>query len=144
MSYTHGQKVMDIGVPGTPLSFTTAGPTIVGTTTCPVGNKPVVVQEIGVTISTAITVTDAVASLLWRPNVASATDEVDLGQITLPVGTPIGTVVRKKVTPQKVGPGGYFVLNVTTAATAGAGYGHVLASDTNEALDNSSFAVESP
>lgn len=143
MSYVHGKESRLIGVPGTPLSFTTASPTIVGGTTCPVGPDPVHVHEIAVTISTSPTVTAAVADLLWRPNTASATDQINLGTITLPVGAAIGSVVKKKIAPTKVGPGGYFVLNVTTAATAGAGYGHALTTPTTENIDNASLAVES-
>jgi hypothetical protein len=139
--YTYTNDKRMIGVPGTPLSL--AAVAVVGGSSCPIGTRPTTIAEFGVTVTTAITVTAVIASLLWRPDPASATGQVDLGAVTIPVSTPIGTVVRKKITPKKVGPGGFLVLSVTQAATTGAGYGHVIEHETSDAPENMSNFVES-
>lgn len=140
--YTHGTQHLVIGVPGTPVALT--GVAVVGGSTCPVGSRPIDVREIGIQVAVAITVTAVIAQVIWRPDPASATGQVVLGTITVPVGTPIGTVVRKRVQPGvKFGPGGYFVLNVTQAATAGTGYGSIQATEANESAGNVATALES-
>lgn len=140
--YTHGTQNLTIGVPGTPASFT--GVAVVGGSSCPVGSRPIDVREIGLQVAVAPTVTATIAQIVWRPDPGSATGQVVLGTITVPIGTPIGTVVRKRVQPGvKFGPGGYFVINVTQASTAGSGYGSIQATEANEAAGNVATALES-
>ena len=84
-----------------------------------------------------------IAQLIWRPDPASATGQIILGTITVPVGTGIGSVCRKRVAPTKVGAGGYLVLNVTQAATAGTGYVQTLASEESDTPSPGGLVVES-
>lgn len=139
--YTHSNQRLTIGVPGTPLVLSAIA--VVGGTTCPIGSRPVWAREFSITVTTSPTVTPVIARLLWRPNVASATDQIVLETITVPVGTAIGTVVRKLFDPTKVGPGGFFVVDVTQQATAGNGYGGVIVAENNDAAANSSTVLES-
>lgn len=140
--YTHGQRQLQIGVPGTPLSF--AAVAVVGANTCLPLFRPVEIQGIAVTITTAVTVTSAVAQVLYRPTPGSSTGQVVLGTITLPVtGSAIGKQYYKRLTPYKALPGGEIVLNVTTAATAGAGIAGLLVNETTEAFGNVTNMIES-
>jgi hypothetical protein len=98
--------------------------------------RPVDVIAVAITITTAITVTDAIAAVKYRPTPGSASGEVVLGTITLPVsGSAIGKQYYKRLTPYKALPGGELVLDVTQAATAGAGIAGLL---TNENTDHPS------
>lgn len=129
--YTDSQRAMMIGVPGTPLSFATTG--IKGANTCLPLFRPVEIIGIAITITTAITVTDAIMTVKYRPTPGSATAEVTLGSVTLPVtGSAIGKQYYKRLTPYKALPGGEIVLDVSQAATAGAGIAGVLANETTE------------
>lgn len=133
--YNHGNRFEVIGVPGTPTSFATTG--IKGANTCLPIIRPLSVEAVAVTITTAITVTAAIATLKYRPTPGSATGEVSLGTITLPVtGSAIGQQYYKRITPFKANPGGELVLDVTQAATAGAGVAGVVVSETTEIPGN--------
>jgi hypothetical protein len=140
--YSHGQRPEIIGVPGTPTSFTTTG--IKGANTCLPIYRPWLITGVAVTITTAITVTSAIATVKYRPTPGSATGEVSLGTITLPVtGSAIGKQYWKKLTPYRALPGGELVLDVTQAATAGAGVVGLICGETTEIPGNVTNMVES-
>lgn len=139
--YTHSNQRLLIGVPGTPLSF--AAVAVVGTNTCPIGGRPFDIREFAITVATAITVTAVIAQLIWRPDPGSATGQVVLGTITVPTTAVIGQVIRKRITPTKVGAGGYLVLSVTQAATAGTGYVNVIATEQGDPPNVGGLVVES-
>lgn len=140
--YTHGQRQLTIGVPGTPIPTQT--PAIKGASTCPVLMRPVEVQAICALITTAMTVTAAVIDIKYRPIPGSASGEVVLGRLTLPVsGSTIGDLVYKKVAPVKCGPGGEIVADLVTASTAGAAIFGVVANETTEHPSNSAIMKES-
>ena len=133
--YTDSQRAMMIGVPGTPISFASTG--IKGASTCLPIMRPVNVQALAITITTAITVTDAIMTLKYRPTPGSASGEVALGTMTLPVtGSAIGKQYYKKLASYKALPGGEIVLDVTQAGTAGAGIGGVLTDEVTEPPGN--------
>lgn len=140
--YTHGDRYEGIGVPGTPTSFATTG--IKGANTCLPIFRPIEIKGAAVTITTAITVTDAIMTFKYRPTPGSATGEVALGTMTLPVtGSAIGKQWWKKFTPFKANPGGEIVIDVTQAATAGAGVAGVLVHEVTEAPGNVANMVAS-
>ena len=85
------------------------------------GIRPMIVRSASVTVNTAITVTAVVLNIKRRPTPGSATGEVSIGTLTIPVSTAIGKSVYKKGFAVKVSPGEEVVFDCTTAATAGAG-----------------------
>jgi len=119
MSYDHGQRGIMIGVPGTPVPTQT--PAIKAANTCFIFGRPIDVSFLCATITTAMTVTAAVVDFIYRPTPGSATGQVVLGRLTLPVtGSTIGHQVYKKITPVRCNPGGELVIELITASTAGA------------------------
>lgn len=139
--YTHSNQRLTIGVPGTPLALN--GVAVVGGSTCQIGSRPFDIREISITTATAITVTAVIAQVIWRPDPASATGQVVLGTITVPVSAVVGQVIRKRITPTKVGAGGYLVLNVTQAATAGTGYAQVIGTESSDTPSPGGLVTES-
>jgi len=85
-----------------------------------VGYKGIRVKAIWATIITAPTVTNVVASFKYRPTPGSATGEVVIGTLTLPVAAAIGKQYYKKLFDYLALPGGELVVDITTASTAGA------------------------
>lgn len=129
--YTDSQRAMMIGVPGTPIP--TQGTGIKGASSCVPIMRPFEVIAVAATITTAMTVTDAILSVKYRPTPGSATAEVVLGTITLPVtGSAIGKQYYKRLTPFKCLPGGEVVLDLTQASTAGAASFGVLTNEITE------------
>lgn len=131
MSYTHSQRALSIGVPGTPIPTQT--PAVKGASTCFIYMRPVEVIALVATITVAMTVTPAVVAFKYRPTPGSATGEVTLGTLTLPVtGSTIGHQIYKKVAAVECNPGGEIVIELTTASTAGAAAFGVLTNETTE------------
>lgn len=134
MSYTHGQRGLAIGVPGTPIPTQT--PAIKGASTCFIYGRPVEVNMLVATVTVQMTVTAAVIDFIYRPIPGSATNQVVLGRITIPTASIIGTQIFKKVTGVECNPGGEIVIELITAATAGAAAFGVVASETTEHTGN--------
>ena len=86
-----------------------------------VGPNPVRITGIACVITTAMTVTNAILAITQRPTPGSASGEVTLATITLPVtGSAIGDCVYKRIDPVTVPAGSEITLTLTQASTAGA------------------------
>ena len=84
------------------------------------GLVPIKVRAVAVIVTTQATVTPPVITLKRRPTAGSASGEVSGGTVTLPTARVAGDVVYKKGFDITVSPGENFVLDCTTAGTAGA------------------------
>lgn len=84
-----------------------------------VGYQPINIRALWATIVVAPTVTAVVANFKFRPTPGSASGEVSLGTLTLPISAPIGNQYYKKIPEYKALPGGELVVDITTASTAG-------------------------
>jgi len=98
---------------------TTATGVIAGTRWYPPFH-PVTVQEFSAQITTSPTVTATILALKRRPTPGSATGEVIILTLTLPVAAVIGNVYYKRGGDTKISPGDELVVDVTQASTAGA------------------------
>lgn len=83
------------------------------------GLTPVIVRGIYAIVTVAPTVTAPVINVKRRPTPGSATGEVSIGTLTIPVATAIGKCVYKVGFDTKIYPGEELVFDVTTAGTAG-------------------------
>lgn len=139
--YTHGQRFLGIGVPGTPIPAQT--PAIKGASTCFMFGRPVEVSIICATVTVQMTVTAAVIDFIYRPIPGATTNQVVLGRITIPTAATIGQQIYKKVNPVECNPGGEIVIELITAATAGAAAFGVLVGETAETPGNMTAMVAS-
>lgn len=89
-----------------------------GALTC---TGPVTALRLCVLVTTAVTGTAAVLALDRRVTYGSDTGRVEIGRITLPVGTAIGKVVWKELEPMDLDMGDQMVWELITASTAGGG-----------------------
>lgn len=80
---------------------------------------PATVLRITALVTLAPTATAAVVALDRRVTAGSDTGRVELGRITIPVGTAAGKVVYKDIEPVDVDMGDQLVLELVTASTAG-------------------------
>jgi hypothetical protein len=81
---------------------------------------PMTVMRIAALVTLAPTVTAGVVSLDRRVLAGSDTGRVELGQMTIPVGTAAGKVVYKDIDPVDLDMGDQLVFELLTASTAGA------------------------
>lgn len=81
--------------------------------------QPFIVRAIAACIVVVPTVTAPVLNFKRRPTPGSATGEVSIGTLTLPLTSVIGQVYYKKGFSTKLFPGEECVCDVTTASTAG-------------------------
>jgi hypothetical protein len=88
-----------------------------GTLTC---LGPITVLRLNALVTTAPTSTAAVIALDRRVTYASDTGRVEVGRITIPIGTAIGKVVWKELDPTDIDIGDQLVWELVTASTAGA------------------------
>jgi hypothetical protein len=79
------------------------------------------IRQFNFYVTTAPTVTAPVIVLYKRTAVGITSGQVALATITIPVGTPAGSIVYKLLDSSDVLPGQALASVVTTAATAGAG-----------------------
>lgn len=84
-----------------------------------VGYQPLNVRALWATVVVTPTVTAVILNYKFRPTPGSATGEVSLGTLTLPVGAAIGNQYYKKIQEFKALPGGEIVVDMTQASTAG-------------------------
>lgn len=103
--------------------------------------QPITVYEIGVFITTACTVTSPVVDFDKRITAGSDTGRVDkgVGTMTFPAvaSCAISKVARKVLTtPVDLNPGDEVSVQVTTAATAGAGIPYLLFRPRDEVAAN--------
>lgn len=118
MSYDQQKdQIAMLGGIGTPI-ITTTGP--IAVTRYYVPFYPVYVTEFTAMIVTSPTVTPAILALKRRPTPGSATGEVIIGTLTLPVAAVIGNVYYKRGLRTKCFPGDEIVIDMTQVATAGA------------------------
>lgn len=84
---------------------------------------PITVTRVGFIVSTLVDGAPVV-KFDKRPNVGSDTDrgDGDVGELTVPDTTAVGVMVTRDVTPVDLEPGDEVVPQVTSAATAGAGF----------------------
>jgi len=101
------------------------------------------VSRIQVLVTVAPTVTAPVVTFRKRPTVGSATGQSSLGTITIPVGTAIGTVVYKDISPSQFQPGDELLPDVTTAATVGSGIPSFVAHERPEYKANQTHLLAS-
>lgn len=141
--YTHGQRAIQmIADPATPLPTQT--PAVKTAAQAYVIGRPVQIEMLCATITTAITVTAAILQLLYRPTPGSATGQTIVGSITCPVtGSAIGQQIYKKIAPFEANPGGQLVWELTQASTAGAVIPGILVSETSELPGNVAAMVAS-
>jgi hypothetical protein len=85
------------------------------------GLVPMKLRSIAVVVTTQMTVTPPVLTPKFRPTAGSAAGEVNQATLTVPLARVPGEVVYKKNYDLTIAPGQNLVLEVTTAATAGAG-----------------------
>jgi hypothetical protein len=81
---------------------------------------PVTVLRFGCLVTTATTGVAAVVALDKRVTYGSDTGRVELGRITVPIGTAVGKTVYKDVMAD-IAPGEQLVVELVTASTAGGG-----------------------
>jgi hypothetical protein len=81
---------------------------------------PVTALRINALVTVAPTATAAVVALDRRITYGSDTGRVEIGRLTIPIGTAIGKVVWKELDPTDFDIGDQMVLELITASTAGA------------------------
>lgn len=101
------------------------------------------VSRIQVLVVVAPTVTAPVVTFRKRPTVASSVGQSSLGTITIPVGTAIGTVVYKNISPVQFQPGDELLPDVTTGCTVGSGIASFVAHERNDSPANQSHLLAS-
>lgn len=101
------------------------------------------VARLQVLVVVAPTVTAPVITFRKRPTVASSVGQSSLGTITIPVGTAIGTVVYKDISPVNMQPGDEIAPDVTTAATAGTGIPAFVLNERTDTAANQSHMLAS-
>ena len=84
--------------------------------------NPTKVLSMAVTITTATTVAAAVLALDWRPTYGSNTGRLERKTLTIPIGTAVGKVVFSTPINAMFMPGEQLMIELITAATAGAGH----------------------
>lgn len=120
MAYTHQNLDTWLTAVTGALTTSVVDPLVTGMTNFRPGYQPIVVNAIYAVIVTSPTVTAAVLTFKFRPTIGSATGEVVIGTLTLPVAAVIGNMYYKKVDNTKCSATGEVVVSVTTASTAGA------------------------
>lgn len=80
---------------------------------------PMTVHRIAALVTVAPTVTDAIWALDRRVLTGSDTGRVELGRITIPVGTAVGKVVYKEIGQADLDMGDSLIFELIQASTAG-------------------------
>lgn len=130
--YTDGQRAIQmIADPATPLPTQT--PAVKTAAQAFVLMRPMQIEALCATITTAMTVTAGIMQLLHRPTPGSASGQTVVGTLTFPVaGSAIGQQVYKKIAPFRAMPGAQLIWELTQASTAGAVIPGILVSETTE------------
>jgi hypothetical protein len=101
------------------------------------------IRQVAFLVTTAPTTTAPVIVLKKYPVAGSSAGAVSLATLTLPVGTAAGSVVYKKLDSITLEAGQELVMEVTTAAAAGAGYSLIEAYHAPEDVQNLSNCIAS-
>jgi hypothetical protein len=104
---------------------------------------PATVHRIAALVTLAPTAVDGVVALDRRVLAGSDTGRVEIGRITLPIGTPAGKVVYKDIDPVDLDIGDQLVFELITASTAGAAVLTAVMVPRAETPANQSDAVKS-
>lgn len=89
------------------------------------GLRKMKVRKVGFTVTTSPTVTAAIISFRQRITPRSATGQMVITTLTIPVAAVIGTTYYKEGLNFDIPPGDELQVEVTQVATAGAGVLHV-------------------
>jgi len=84
-----------------------------------VGLQPMMIDKLWATITTVTAVAIVTLTFKWRPTPGSATAEVAIGTLVLPIGAVVGKQYYKNVTPYKALPGGEVVVQAAGASATG-------------------------
>jgi hypothetical protein len=90
-------------------------------TTFSPGVRPFKLRSVAVVVTLQNTVTPPVLTIKRRPTAGSATGEVTVTTLTVPLARLPGEIVYKNGLDETVSPGEQLVADLTTASTAGAG-----------------------
>jgi hypothetical protein len=105
-----------------------------------IGYKNLRVKALWATVIVSPTVTNAIATFKYRPTPGSASGEVVIGTLTLPVAAVIGKQYYKKLFDFIALSGGEVVVDITTTSTAGsAAFGFFGEPQWSNPLDNANM-----
>jgi len=145
MSYDH-QK-MDIMIAPMADIATLGDPVLNTTIALParwfIGYQPLLVRAVWACITIANTVAPTILTYKYRPTPGSASGEIVLGTLTIPINAPIGNMYYEKVAvePTKCLPGGEIIVQSDGGGTAGQAAVGVFAEYSWDAPGNNSKMV---
>lgn len=84
-----------------------------------VGYQPIMTVAIYALITVATTVAATILTFKFRPTLGSATGEIAIGTLTIPIAAVVGTMYYKTVDNVKCLPGGEVVVQTNGGATVG-------------------------
>lgn len=84
-----------------------------------VGIQPMMIDKLWATITTVTAVAIVTLTFKWRPTPGSATNEVIIGTLVLPIAAAVGKQYYKPVAPYKAMPGGEIVVQAAGASATG-------------------------
>lgn len=91
-----------------------------------IGSQPKVIRALWATVNVAIATSTITLTFKYRPTPGSASGEVVLGTVLIPITATAGKILYKNVTPYQAAPGGEVVIqtngNGAGAGTVSAGY----------------------
>jgi hypothetical protein len=120
--YNHQNIDWWLTAPATPATFIGVVDPLAAIVPLRMGYQPVMAVAIYALVTTAPTVTATILAFKYRPTLGSATGEIVIGTLTVPVATPINTLVYKVVDNTKCPSAGEIIASTTQGSTAGAGH----------------------